>query len=134
MSSERGHDGAPPVGGERAARVGERIRAELMDLLLRGQLKDPGVQGAMVHAVRVTSDLRYARIYVRLGTPDPREARKAALLSGLKRATGFIRRTLGQRLQLRYNPELQFFWDDTAERADRIETLLEEIKRESSDE
>ncbi len=115
---------------ERTARVAERIRAELMDLLLKGQLKDPGVRGAIVHAVQVTSDLRQARVYVRLDELDPSEARKRGLMRGLERAAGFLRRTVGQRLKLRHAPELAFSWDDTAERASRIEEILDEIAKE----
>lgn len=115
---------------DRAQRVGERIRQELMELLLRGAVKDPGVRGAVVHAVRVSGDLQHARIYVRLAELEPSEARKKALLAGLERASGFLRREVGSRLRIRYAPELRFFWDDTAEKASRIESLLEEIRSE----
>ncbi len=103
-----------------------------MDLLLRGQLKDPGVRDAVVHAVKVSGDLRYARVFVRLGRPDPSEARKKALMKGLGRASGFVRRTLGQRLRLRYTPEIEFVWDDTAERAARIEEILDDLSLEDA--
>lgn len=115
---------------DRAQRVGERIRQELMELLLTGAVKDPGVQGAVVHAVRVSGDLQHARVYVRLAALEPSEARKRALLAGLARASGFLRREVASRLRIRYAPELKFFWDDTAEKATRIETLLEEIRTE----
>lgn len=118
------------MSGERTARVGERIRAELMDLLLKGQLKDPATHGAVVHSVQVTSDLRHARVFVRLDEPEPSEARQRGLMRGLERAKGFLRRTVGQRLKLRYVPELTFLWDDTAEKASRIEQILDEIAKE----
>lgn len=116
--------------GDRAQRVGERIRQELMGLLLTGAVKDPGVQGAVVHAVKVSGDLQHARVYVRLTELEPSEARRRALLKGLSRASGFLRREIGARLSIRYTPELKFFWDDTAEKATRIEALLEEIRTE----
>lgn len=119
--------------GGRPGRVGERIRAELMELLLVGAVKDPGVQGAVVHEVIVSKDLRHARIYVRLGELEPSAARVTRLMRGLERASGFLRRELGQRLQIRYTPELKFFWDETTERAQRVEELLEEIRHEGDD-
>jgi len=115
---------------ERPLRVGERVRAELMDMLLMGQLKDPGTTGAVVHEVKVSGDLRYAKVFVRLGELDPSDQQKKALLKGLNRAKGFLRRQIGDRLKLRYTPELIFVWDDTTERATRIETLLDELKVE----
>ncbi|HJL15399.1 MAG TPA: 30S ribosome-binding factor RbfA [Sandaracinaceae bacterium LLY-WYZ-13_1] len=120
--------------GDRAQRVGERIRQELMELLLMGKVKDPGTRGAMVHGVRVSNDLSHARIYVRLDEPNPSEARRRALLRGLKRASGFLRREVGRRLRIRRAPELHFHWDDTAEKARRIESLLEEIRHEDEGE
>ena len=118
------------TGGDRPTRVGERIRQELMEMLLAGAVKDPGVRGAIVHAVQVSGDLQHARVYVRLGEPDPSPGRRRALMRGLSRARGFLRRQLGQRLQTRYTPDLTFEWDETAERAARIETLLDEIRTE----
>ena len=116
--------------GGRPGRVGERIRAELMELLLTGAVKDPGVSGAVVHVVIVSNDLRHAKFYVRLGELEPGESRVKRLMRGLERASGFLRRELGQRLQIRYTPELKFFWDETTERAQRVEELLEEIRQE----
>ncbi|MCB9591876.1 MAG: 30S ribosome-binding factor RbfA [Sandaracinaceae bacterium] len=115
---------------ERTARVAERIRAEVMDLLLTGKIKDPATHGAVVHAVQVTADLRQARVYVRLDELEPSDARKKALMRGLGRAEGYIRREVGKRLELRYSPELTFLWDDTVERASRIEEILDEISKE----
>ena len=108
--------------GGRPGRVGERIRAELMELLLTGAVKDPGVSGAVVHEVIVSNDLRQ----VREGGVEVFNR----LMRGLERASGFLRRELGQRLQIRYTPELKFFWDETTERAQRVEELLEEIRQE----
>lgn len=111
----------------RPDRVGERIREELMDMFLRGELKDPGARGTVVHGVRVSGDLRHATIYVRRGEPETSDRRRDALLAALERANGFLRRKLGQRLRLRHTPELRFEWDDTTERAARIEEILHEL-------
>ena len=117
-------------GADRPARIGERIRQELMQLLLRGDVKDPRVQGAVVHAVKVTGDLREARIYVRLGLLDPSKKQQRALITGLSRAAGFLRRELGARLRTKVTPELSFVWDETSERAGRIEVVLDELRAE----
>jgi len=118
------------MSAERPARVGERVRAELMDMFLRGELKDPVARKAVVHEVKMTGDLRHARVYVRSGEPDPSERDKAALMKGLERATGFLRRAVGKRLKLRHTPELQFFWDDTTESASRIEAILDDVRED----
>jgi ribosome-binding factor A len=110
--------------------VGERIREELMDLLLRGAVKDPGAHGVIVHAVKVSGDLRHARVWVRVGEPTTDEARQRSALRALSRASGFLRRELGPRLGIRYTPELSFVWDESAEHAARVEELLHEIRTE----
>ena len=115
---------------ERRERVAERIRGELMEMLLRGDLKDPGARGAVVHAVVVSGDLRHAKVYVRLGELDASEARRAALLRGLGRAKGYIKRQLAERLGLRYTPEIVFLWDEAADRATRIDAILDELAGE----
>lgn len=114
----------------RAARVGERIREELMALVVRGALKDPGAAGAVIHAVEVSGDLSHARVFVRLGDPRATEAQQRGLLRALGRASGHLRRELAGRLGLRHTPELQFTWDDTTERGARIHELLDEIRGE----
>ncbi len=117
-------------GFRRADRVAERIRAELMELLLRGAVRDPAARDVVVSGVRVTDDLSIARIYVRvleeLG-PDQQEK----VVEALKRAGGFLRRELGHRLQLRHVPSLDFFWDEVVDSALRIESILDELREES---
>lgn len=103
-------------------------------MFLRGQLKDPGAQGVVVHSVRVSGDLRHATVFVRRGEIETAERRRTALLRALDRATGFLRRELGKRLGLRYTPELQFAWDDTSEKAARIEHILHELREEREEE
>jgi len=114
-------------GFRRADRVAERLRSELMDLSLRGGIRDPAVQGLVVSAVRMTDDLGIARIYVRL-VDEVDAKRQEAVVDALERAKGFIRRELGQRLRLRHVPELEFFWDDVVDTALRIEAILDEIR------
>ena len=113
--------------GSRPARVAERIRQELMMLLLGGAVKDPAVVGVVVQAVQVTRDLGIAKVYVRSTEPD---AREEAVVRGLQRASGFLRRSLGPALAIRRTPELRFYWDETPERAARMEEILDELRTE----
>lgn len=114
-------------GFRRADRVAERIRSELMDLLLRGSVHEPAAKDVVVSAVRLTDDLGIARIYVRvLEEIGPRE--QEDVVEALRRATGFIRRELGHRLRLRHVPALEFYWDDVVDSALRIESILGELR------
>ena len=116
-------------GFRRADRVAERIRSELMDLLLRGTVRDPAAKDVVVSAVRMTDDLSIARVYVRV-LEEIGEGRQESVVDALNRASGFLRREIGQRLQLRHVPTLDFFWDDSVDSALRIESILGEIRDE----
>ena len=108
--------------GNRAARVAARVRTELSTLLTRS-VRDPGVAPVTITRVSMTADLQLARVfYTLVADGDRREAAKA-----LRRARSYLRRALGQRLQLRHVPELRFMYDDSAEQQDRIARIFDEI-------
>jgi len=112
------------VPGRRPQRLAEQIREEISALMVSG-LKDPRIGFATLIEVRLTPDLRVARVLVSvLGTPEEQEE----TLEGLRAAAGFIRRTLGQRMKLRRVPELEFRLDHTEEKAARIEELLRKAR------
>jgi ribosome-binding factor A len=113
----------------RLRRVSEGVRAELAALFAKG-VKDPGVTGVIVTRVEMTSDLKSARVYVRLLEGGDDDARRAAGLAALGRASGILRREVTQRLGLRYAPRFVFRYDDLVERSTRIESLLAEIEAE----
>ena len=112
------------MAGFRLGKATEDIRRELSDILR--SVKDPRVAQAMLTITHVdtTSDLRYARVYItaldRTGEKD--------LMRGLKSASGFLRRELGSRLNLRYTPELQFMSDDSIAHGAHILDLLSHVK------
>jgi ribosome-binding factor A len=106
------------------------MRAELMDLLLRGGVRDPAVSDVYVTEVVVTADLRHARVYFRLTRPEVDAKQRDAALRGLNRAGGHVRRELGPKLQLKYMPDLQFFWAEGPDRAAGVEAVLAELRRE----
>jgi ribosome-binding factor A len=119
--------------GTRAPKVADAIRGELMSMLLAGEVHDPGVQKAVVSSVAITGDLRLAKVYVRaleLGA-DPKS--KQQLIRALERAKGFLRSQLAQRLDLRYAPDLRFFYDESIDRGADMEALLREIKTSDGD-
>jgi ribosome-binding factor A len=110
----------------RPERIGDQIRVEITGMLRR-EVHDPGIGFLTVTRVEVTRDLQHARVYyTTLG--DQKARRESA--RALERASPFLRRQLAGRLRLRRAPELQFFYDESIEKHDRIERILIEIERE----
>ncbi len=109
--------------GHRADRVGDQIRSEMSELLAR-EVHDPGIGFVTLTEVRVTPDLQLARVYyTALGDAGVRRATARAL----RRAAPFLRRHIGRRLRLKRVPELEFVYDESIERQDRIEQLIRDI-------
>lgn len=107
----------------RTDRVGDQIRAELSDLLLR-EVKDPRVRLASISSVEVSGDLSHAKVLVSvLGADADREQ----AVEALEHARGFLRSQLARRLTLRIVPELHFKLDRGAEYSRQIEDLLESL-------
>jgi ribosome-binding factor A len=114
--------------GIRADRIADRVRQEVTQLLAR-EVRDPRIGLITVTRVRMTPDLLLARVYyTTMG--DAKERRE--LQRGLDRATRFIRRQLGQRLQLRRVPKVEFRFDEMVEEQRRIEQLFDEIRATAS--
>lgn len=111
--------------GTRTRRVAERVRTELSTLLARS-VRDPGLLGVTVTDVTMTADLQLARVYYTLLAGSDRRA----AARGLRRARAYLRRAIGQRLQLRQVPEIRFLYDDSTERQDRIARIFDDIERE----
>jgi ribosome-binding factor A len=109
--------------GSRPERVADQLRMEITDLLAR-EVHDPGIGFLTVTEVQVTPDLQHARVfYTILGDAGARRGTERAL----GRAAPFLRRRIGQRLRLKRIPELEFRYDESIARHDRIEQLLQEI-------
>ena len=119
-----------PLPYRRADRVGDLIRRELSQLLLR-EVKDPRLQQVTITAVEVSADLRHARVLF-TGPAGTGVAEKE--LKGLQSATGFLRGHLGRTLRLRYAPELAFEVDDSVERSLHVAALLRQIANEDAGE
>ena len=119
------------MASNRIGRINEEIQRELADQLRR--LKDPRVsQVGMVSITRVdtTGDLRYSKIYVSVLDKN----QEKDVLKGLKSASGFLRRELGRRLQLRHVPELIFKATDSIEYSANISRILHDLDLEDEGE
>ena len=105
-------------------RVNSLIRQELSELLKR-QVKDPRLGNFVtVTAVATSPDMKYAKVYVsRIGSQEERQE----MLRVLASASGFFRRELIKRLRIRRVPELNFQWDDSIERGDRLSRLIDQV-------
>jgi ribosome-binding factor A len=109
----------------RLQRIADRIRQELSELLIR-EISDPRLRQIFITDAKVDRELAFADIYV---SAVEGAVRSVEILAGLEHASGFLRRTLAARIELRTFPRLRFHWDPTPEHADRIEHLLAEIRK-----
>jgi ribosome-binding factor A len=112
-----------PLPFKRADRVAGLIQEELSRVLLR-EVKDPRLHEVVITAVRVSADLRHARV---LFTASARSGGVEDVLTGLQSAAGFLRAHLGRTLRLRYAPELTFEADTSVERSLRVAALLKQV-------
>jgi ribosome-binding factor A len=109
----------------RPERVGQEIQAAIANILTRGELKDPRIGYITITGVKVSPDLKTARVYYSMiGTEQERKDTH----KGLEAAKGFIRREVTEAVNLRVSPEIFFTFDESLERGDRIERLLREVK------
>ncbi len=115
----------------RMRRVDEAIRQVIGDAVA-GDLKDPRVGFVTVTDVRTSADLRHARVYVSVLGEDGRpslQSEREATLDGLRSAHGYLQARIGGELRLKRTPTLEFSYDETTDRALRVDELIEEIGR-----
>lgn len=108
----------------RVQRIKQQIKKETT-LILQEDLKDPRIGFVTITDVQLSSDLKYAKIYVSIFGD---EEDKNQTMQGLKSATGFIRSMIGKRIRLRYTPEIIFEQDNSLDNIEYINKLLEEVK------
>jgi ribosome-binding factor A len=113
----------------RADRVGGLIQ-QILSELLRRDISDPRVQRVTITEVKVTKDLRLARVYFAAAGG---KAAAADAVQGFHSAAGFIKRRLGPQLGLRYMPALEFFYDASFDHGARIDQLLKSIATRSNE-
>lgn len=112
-----------PENQARLGRIEEEYKKELSQII-GYELKNPNITGLIsVTKVKVTNDLKYAKVYVSiLNSKNIKET-----LAGLKKSSGFIKSELAKRVNLRNTPELIIELDDSLEYGARIDTILKEI-------
>ena len=113
--------------GRRVDRLEEQFRIEISEIIER-EIHDPRVGLASVTGVKISPDLRHARVFITaLGGEDDHKR----TLQGLRSAASYVRHSLSKRLHhLKRIPELLFEYDESVEKSFRIEKLLDEIKPE----
>ena len=113
----------------RVERVAAEIKREISTILDR-ELRDPRIGFVTIIDVEVSADLKNAKVYFSvLGG----EAKGKESLKGLNNASGFIRKLIGQRLDLRFSPEIIFKFDKSIAYQIKIEQTLDEIRNEKKD-
>ena len=109
----------------------DRISEEVMKALAEAlrNVKDPRVQNGLVSITHceVTGDLRYAKVYISVFGSD---AQAKEVMKGLKSESGWLRREVGHKVQLRYAPELVFHLDSSMTHGAHISQVINELERE----
>lgn len=109
---------------KRSIRVAEVLKREISKIIIE-DIKDPNINLVTISEVKISDDLRFSKIYFTV--IGDREQRKKAT-EALDRATKFIRNSIGRRIELRYVPELKFYYDPLSEYVENIESLFLKIK------
>ena len=116
---------------KRENRVADEVK-RLTAEIIRTELDDPRVPVfTSITDVTVSSDFNYADLYVSVLAQD--KDKQAEAVEALNSAKGFLRKTLSQRLKLRVTPELRFHLDDSFDKGQRIDEILEQVKSEKND-
>lgn len=120
----RNHAASPRARGpsQRQLRVGEMLRHALSDILMRGEVRDPDLDGVPVTVTQVipSPDMRHATVFC-----EPLGGRNApGVVAALNRHRGFIRGQMGKLIALKFTPDLRFVEDTSFAEAEKIETLL----------
>jgi ribosome-binding factor A len=118
------------MSGKRSERLGDLIKREIGDIIER-MLKDPRIGFVTVLAVKVSADLRHARVFFSvLGDRRVQEETRR----GLESAKFFVQGEIGRRLRLKYTPELAFQFDQSVERGLHITKIIKTLREERDDE
>jgi ribosome-binding factor A len=115
---------------KRAARVSERVR-ESLGKLFNSEVRDPRLSGVIVSRVQMADDLRSTKVYFRFLTGDATAQRRKEAQTGLERAAPMLRSEVTKEVGLRFAPELRFYYDEGLDKENRIDQLLEEVKRDA---
>ncbi|MGD8388526.1 MAG: 30S ribosome-binding factor RbfA [Desulfobacteraceae bacterium] len=117
------------MGGKRSVRVGEQLLQEIADLL-EHKVRDPRVKGVTLTGVRLSRDLKSAKVFFS-SMGEAFEIENAQ--KGLDSATGFIKREIGLRLELRYMPEIEFRHDPSLQYGEDMEKIIDGLNLPKSE-
>lgn len=106
---------------KRNARVGELLIEEIANILLYGEVNDPRLKNVVITGVNMSDDLSHARIFF---TNMDKDIPVKDILEGFDNAKGFIKRILSRKLRLKKFPELSFKFDESLEKAYRVDQIL----------
>ena len=110
----------------RGGRINEEVKREVSNII-QNEIKDPRLTAMVsVTDVKVTRDLRYAKVFVSIFGKNDEE--KNNTFVALKNASGYIRKEIGQRINLRYNPQIIFELDDSINYGMHMEELIQRVK------
>lgn len=110
----------------RGGRINEEVKREI-SVIIRDEIKDPRMTAMVsITSVKVSKDLRYAKVFVSIFSKNEEE--KNETFAALKSASGYIRREVGQRINLRNTPQIIFELDDSISYSMRIEELIDKVK------
>ncbi len=110
--------------GKRTDRLAHQIRDEISQLIQRGELKDPRIGFVSIPGVRISKDLKYAKVFVSV-FGEKNDGKKS--VEALQNAQGYIRKLLGKALHIRQVPELTFILDHSIEEGIRITQLVSQL-------
>ena len=110
----------------RGGRINEEFKREI-SIIIRDEIKDPRMTAMVsITSVKVSKDLRYAKVFVSIFGKNEEE--KNETFAALKSASGYVRREVGQRMNLRNTPQIIFELDDSISYSMRIEELIDKVK------
>ena len=114
------------MNNQRIDRINEEVKRHV-DAILREELHDPRIKGTFsVTRADVTRDLRYAKVYISILD----EENRAPMMEALQKAAGFVRKSLGKRMIIRYAPEILFEPDNNIEYGIHIADVLKKVQAE----
>jgi ribosome-binding factor A len=131
---QKHRDTTPGGGSQRQLRVGELVRHAVAEMLIRGDVHDPVIEGHLITVpeVRMSADLRIATIYVMpMGGRDADQ-----VIAAFERHKKFLRAEIAHRINLKFAPDIRFRVDERFAEAERIDKLLRSpaVKRDLDDE
>lgn len=111
----------------------ERLGADFTEIIpeiLKEEVKDPNIEFVTITYTTISSDLSYAKVYFTCLNDNKREE----VIKSLNKASGFIRKELCNRIEIRKMPEITFIYDDSIEYGNKIEKILDELNSEEENE